>query len=412
MKIVAFIFSISLLLTSIDAQRPRAMSVQLKITSRTQSRAAANIVLSVDELRRAAPDLTITNAVVQAFESDRPTGAALEIPSQLDDLDGDGAPDELVFQLPLAPKTTRRATIVSGARAAYPTRAYAKFAEKYEGMGWESERTAWRLYFDPRNAIDLFGKRTPGLSLDYFGSPGVNYHNDSPNGRDIYRIGASLGIGAVGAWIDGKAAKVGDVKQRRQRVISAGPVRAVVELQYLGWNLNGQVVNLTSRITQWAAERGFEHQVRLDPADGVVLVAGLPRQPGLAELLTPPKQTGEVYCLGTWGHQVLAPGASATTSLPDQNLGLAILVPDANARHTISDDASNYMVRVPLQNGVGRWYVTAAWDQEQSAAKSFLDRAILTQEQFTAYLKAERDRLEHPPQIKWLVEEKNQKAKI
>ncbi len=37
-------------------------------------------------------------------------------------------------------------------RGEYPARTLAKFATRYEGAGWESERTAWRLYFDKRNA--------------------------------------------------------------------------------------------------------------------------------------------------------------------------------------------------------------------------------------------------------------------
>jgi len=39
----------------------------------------------------------------------------------------------------------------------------------YEGPGWESDRVAYRLYLDGRNAIDIFGKRSPDLVLSKVG---------------------------------------------------------------------------------------------------------------------------------------------------------------------------------------------------------------------------------------------------
>jgi len=406
-SIIIFLLFISLG----EASNPAPVkSVRLTVINQAPVDTEANVSLNLAELRRIAPDFKAESALVKAFATDRASSDPLEIPSQLDDFDGDGVADELAFQIAMLPKQSRMVSITYGGdgnsiRNSYPKRAYAKFAQKYEGMGWESERTAWRLYFDQRNAIDLFGKRRPGLLLDHFGAPGVDYHAESPDGRDIYRIGAALGIGAVGAWVNSKAVKVAEVTERKQRVIGAGPVRAVVELSYRGWKVAGSSVDLTSRITQWAGERGFEHRVFLQPGNGAVLVAGLPRQPGLVELLTPPTRSGEVYSLGTWGHQVLGPGARTVDSLPDQNLGLALLVPRASAEDTIAGDPANYLVRIPLQNGSGRWYVSAAWDQEEKAADSkstaFRNLPVTSQENFTTYLKEERIRLAHPIQIQW-----------
>jgi hypothetical protein len=385
-------------------------SVSLTVISQAPVAADANVSLSLAELRRLAPDFKAESVLIKAFDTDRPSSDTQEIPSQLDDIDGDGVADEVAFQIALRSKQSRLVSITygngEGIRASYPKRAYAKFAQKYEGMGWESERTAWRLYFDQRNAIDLFGKRRHKLLLDHFAAPGVDYHAESPEGRDIYRIGASLGIGAVGALVNGKVVKVAEVTERKHRIIGAGPVRAVVELIYRGWQVDGRSVELTSRITQWAGERGFEHRVFLQPGNGVVLVAGLPRQPGLVELSIPPARPGEAYLLGTWGHQVLGPGARTVDSLPDQNLGLALLVPQATAEAIIAGDVANYLIRIPLQNGSGRWYVTAAWDQEEKAANerqsaTFTNLPVTSQENFISYLNNERARLAHPVEIKW-----------
>jgi len=39
----------------------------------------------------------------------------------------------------------------------------------YEGPGWESDKVAYRIYLDGRNALDIFGKKTPDLVLSKVG---------------------------------------------------------------------------------------------------------------------------------------------------------------------------------------------------------------------------------------------------
>src|SRR5690606_34609148 len=154
-------------------------------------------------------------------------------------------------------------------------------------------------------------------------------------GRDIYKIGDALGIGAVGALVDGQAVKVSDVVERRWRIISAGPVRAIVELDYKGWRVGDRRIDLTSRITQWAGERWFEHRIVARRVAGIQLVAGLPLKGGVAKFA---ETVGQARVIATWGHQVLRPGAEATESLPDQSLGLALIAPQSGAK-ALADSA-------------------------------------------------------------------------
>src|SRR5438132_7208907 len=145
-----------------------------------------------------------------------------------------------------------------------------------------------------------------------FGAPEYVYHWESPFGRDIYRIGDAIGIGAVAALVDGKAVRVSDVAERKWRIISAGPVRAIVELTYKGWKVGGREVNLTSRMTQWAGERGFDHRVTAEGADSLTLVTGIVRQPDLQkEVFT--HTASEPAFIGTrWGHQAEEEGPPET----------------------------------------------------------------------------------------------------
>jgi unsaturated chondroitin disaccharide hydrolase len=357
---------------------PRIKVLKLSVTNPTDlARAHENIVVNIAELRKIAPDfkaatIVVTTSEASTLEEDAKVLQTIELPSQVDDLDGDRKLDELAFQIELKPRQTRIVTIAYGdaatlqrLRSDYPKRTHAKFTMKFDGLAWESEANAWRIYFDPRNAIDIYGKRRPGLYLELFGTAEYDYHEESPFGRDIYKIGDALGIGAVGALVDGKAVRVSDVAERNWRIISAGPVRTVVELTYKGWKVSGREVNLTSRMTQWAGKPWFEHRITAQGAEGLALVTGLPRKPGVEEKTLEPTADAPALSRATWGHQVLKTGATAVDSLPDQNLGLAVIAPGRENK-VVADDPLNLLLQPKLVDGAASWYVLGAWDQDGS----------------------------------------------
>jgi len=359
---------------------PRGKVLKLSITNpANETRLHENIVVNVAELKRIAPDfkagdVIITTSDAATIEEDALTLQTVELPSQADDLDGDNKYDELAFQIDLKPRQTRIVTIAYGdtstiqrLRDDYPRGTAAKFTMKFDGLAWESENIAWRIYFDKRNAIDVYGKRRPGLYLEMFGAPEYVYHWESPLGRDIYRIGDAIGIGAVAALVDGKVVKVSDVRERKWRIINAGPVRVIVELAYKGWQVGGREVNLTSRMTQWAGEHGFEHFITADGADGLTLVTGVVRHPELQEKIFQPTATEPALVSAWWGHQVEEEGPPATAihNLADQNLGLAIIAPGRQSKMG-PDDSLNLLVQPEVANQKASWYVLGVWDQENS----------------------------------------------
>jgi len=196
---------------------PRVKVLKISITNPSeQPRLHENIVVNVADLKRLAPDFKAGDAIVTTseaatLEQDAGTMQVTELPSQADDLDGDNKYDELVFQIELQPKQTRIVTIAYGdtptmqrLRSYYPKRTAAKFTMKFDGLAWESEASAWRIYFDKRNAIDFYGKRRPGLYLEMFGAPEYVYHFESPLGRDIYRIGTLSASAPWPLWLTAK----------------------------------------------------------------------------------------------------------------------------------------------------------------------------------------------------------------
>jgi unsaturated chondroitin disaccharide hydrolase len=391
-----------------------------------EARRAQNVVVTVSALKAIARDFTAGTVIVTTSDAatlaeDAAVLETTELPSQADDLDGDGKWDELAFQIDLKPHQTRIVTLAYGdaptiqrLRSIYPKRTDARFAVHYEGPGWESEETAWRIYFDKRNAIDLFGKRRSGLYLELFASPEYVYHQESPFGRDIYGIGKAIGVAGIGALVDGKVTPVAEVTDRRWRVIAAGPVRAMLELDYAGWKIGARTVDLESRITQWAGEHGFEHRVTVKNGEGIRFVTGVPVKPGMEDLDAAIAPAGVV---ATWGRQVVLSGTKAQlTDLPDENLGVGVLTPREEAG-AVSADESNRLLELRLRNGVAHLYGAAMWDQENTerlvvkSAKPAdrvhdgtlsLPAAPPTRDGFVAYLKAVAWRLEAPVKVETL----------
>jgi unsaturated chondroitin disaccharide hydrolase len=412
---------LAIALASAAHAAPRIAVVKLAVTNPSaDARMAEDIVVPVAAIKRIAPDFAAGNAIVTTSDAatladDARALQTVELPSQADDLDGDGRYDEIAFQIDLQPHQTRIVTIAWGEPAAiqrlrsqYPKRTDARFATHYEGPGWESEQTAWRIYFDKRNAIDLYGKRRPGLYLDLFASPEYVYHQESPLGRDIYGIGRAIGPGGIGVLVNGQAEHVADVAERKWRVVSSGPVRSIVELEYKEWKVAGRTVHLVSRITQWAGEHGFEHRITIEGADGLPLVTGLPLKPAAAKLnLSIP----HVRALATWGPQVVLSGNKAQdTDLADENLGVAVLLPESNAGEESKDD-SNLLIGVHPHDNSAHWYAAAVWDQEGTEALAVNKGGMVhpvvarpTRESFVEYLTGVGSRITQPAAVSILSE--------
>jgi unsaturated chondroitin disaccharide hydrolase len=231
-------------------------------------------------------------------------------------------------------------------------------------MGWESKRDSFRLYFDKRNAIDLYGKPRPSLQLNRYATPGYVYHNYSPDGRDIYLVADALGIGAPGAWVNGTAQHISEVDNRSWRIICTGPVRAIVEFTYQGWKVAGKSVNLQVRATQWAGERGFLQTATSADAGDLILATGLTRQQGIPELHSAANE--DPAWLAMWGEQSVEGGNQATSPiLRGTSVGLAVIMASSTGASP-NKDSKDYLFTFPLKNGSATWYSLAAWDQERT----------------------------------------------
>lgn len=237
---------------------------------------------------------------------------------------------------------------------------------RYEGPGWESNKVGYRLYFDWRNAIDIFGKKVDTMVLSKVGRDNYDsYHEDSPWGMDILKAGSSLGIGSYGRY-DGvsSVAHFKDVKSR-DVAVSNSEKGSGVTLNYNGWTANEETIDLKtdlfiepdSRITK----------VTLNPSKAVNgLCTGIVKFEDV-ELLQKDSDNGEWAYIATYGEQTL---------VPDQ-LGMVIFYKKSDVEKVTEADHDHIIVFKPTANAIA-YHFAAAWEKEKEG--------ISTKEEFLAYI--------------------------
>jgi hypothetical protein len=298
------------------------LTQELKITVENPSeteRHSEPVAISWPEIVKNIPDLPIyTLRLID--EKNR------SLAFQIDDMDGDGLPDEFTFTADFKSKQTRQFILTGTADTlALPTGPFRTDAVNYkrvdgvatfledddgpgtfrsdnlypfDGVGWESEIIGYRLYLDERNATDIQAKRISGLHWKYIAQSGANYQLDAYWGMDVLHVGGALGIGGIGFWTGDSVAHPFTLDRRRCRVIARGPVRAVVRVDYHGWELPAEKVDVTSIFIIYGGDRITEHRLILHSTQSPkTIAAGIVKHEPADVFWNPDEAT--LYTLGT-----------------------------------------------------------------------------------------------------------------
>ena len=101
----------------------------------------------------------------------------------------------------------------------------------HHGVAVESELMAYRIYFDRKQTIDPYCKRTPQLEL----AQSYWYPNDSllqaGYGDDILRVSGTVGVGSVKYWNGEKMVHIEPVAKRSQRIVRQTRKEAVISAE-------------------------------------------------------------------------------------------------------------------------------------------------------------------------------------
>ena len=248
------IVSLTVLIAALSAQAQTTLQVSVSNPLKT-SRTAVPVELKLDQSVRSA-------VVVDSHN--------VEIPSQLDDIDGDGRFDCLVFVVPEIKKKEKLSFGVTlydeGQPREYKPQVYAEMMMSnkkiksnnkqdlyissltvdngtnpywmlhHHGPAFENDMVAYRIYFDERQTVDIYGKNHRALELR-----DTQFYPDADQkaagyGDDVLWVGQTFGLGALRGWQSGKPQMLKDVNFRTLSVVSRGPLRTVVKVEDKGWN--------------------------------------------------------------------------------------------------------------------------------------------------------------------------------
>ncbi|TDG36517.1 DUF4861 domain-containing protein [Pedobacter changchengzhani] len=220
--------------------------VKVKNTLSTK-RTAQTIALDWKRLCKKVKNATVNNIVVYDAITNK------QIPSQVL-YKGKKSPQDLIFQTDISAETTLNFIIRTGTRDDYKRKTFGRqVPERFDDFAWENDVVAFRMYgaaleTQPDNAkgLDVWSKNTPELVLNKWYKEG-DYHTNHGLGMDGYKVGFSLGAGDSAPLIGDKF--IFPKNYDSYKIIDEGPIRLTFELNFSAWNVNGQQVTETKRIT-------------------------------------------------------------------------------------------------------------------------------------------------------------------
>jgi hypothetical protein len=315
-----------------------------------------------------------------------------EIPSQMDDTDENGSADELAFVINLKPSEKRILTLLFSEKQQpanrYPSRVHAQmfFRDKqkgtitptdtassptgdlyyslhHHGPAFESELMAYRLYFDRKQTVDLYGKKHKGLEL----AESLWYPTDEQLARgfgdDILRVSGSVGIGTLKGWNGTKAVHIEPVSSREARIVAKGPVRTIVDMNVRGWQYQGDTLDVKSRFILFAGQREVEviQQFTSPASKRHSYVTGVQHIKGCEQLSDHEGMTAIWGC--DWP-------VNDTVKYGKQTVGLAVEIPKKYIGRELSDK-SNYLYEIkPDADNRIQYRMTVCAEKEDFGVKN------------------------------------------
>ncbi len=248
----------------------------------------------------------------------------------------------------------------------------------HHGPAFENNEIAYRVYFDKRMSIDVYGKKQNVMELRQ-----TNWYSDSIQrknnfGKDILWVGKTISVGAVRGWNGTKATYINPVGTRTASILAYGPIRTVVKMESTDWDINQKKVNIASVFTLYAGHHEFRHQLKIS-ADSIPLCTGLMKKEGAIYY-------HEKGIEGLWGYNI----AENTDAVAD-TFGLGVIVPEQYIVEKASDELNYLEILNSDAYQSFEWYGLAVWNQEENG--------INNENQFFSYLKELKFRIDNPVQV-------------
>jgi hypothetical protein len=234
----------------------------------------------------------------------------------------------------------------------------------HHGVAFESEQIAYRLYFDKKQTVDVYAKVTPRLEIPVTQWYPTEKQMASGWGADIVKVGSSVGVGTFKGWDGNEAQHFDQVSKRTQRIVVAGNVRNVVEIEVEGWQYAGKSIHAKIRYIQYARHRDAQCQVLFDPdfKDSLTFCTGV-FKPNDEKYYT-----DKSNLVGSWDWTF--PEPDDTIKYKRQTIGCGVYVPVKYAK-SLAEDKRNHLILLS-NNGTPylTFYLTAAGLLEKKGYKT------------------------------------------
>lgn len=309
------------------------------------------------------------------------------IASQLDDLNGDSIKDELLFQLDIKRDENLKVRVCkvnsdiankyvfeSGVHAQMGLKNGTKsfiikdsiFSESgdlykeimHHGPALESQHIAYRMYFDDRSSVDVYGKIHHRLELDTTKWYSSDEFIANEYGGDILFVKNTMGVGSLRMWNGRASQKIKATKGRYGVIRSRGPVRSVVDMCAMG--VEGTNI-IMSRMIIYSGHREMIYRVYADELKQE-LCTGIRKMDGADVRLS-----NSDGWLMEWGTDY---PRLDHDKYPKVTVGLGVLVPRQYLKPNYTTDSLNHIMRLKLRGNALEYYVSAVWNKQKNGIVS------------------------------------------
>ncbi len=398
-------FSMACLLAIGSVLTLQAQEKELTLTVSNSWKEAKQNEPVVVNLKKLNLEFTVQSVIVKE--------GTTEIPSQLDDLNGDGKADEAAFLLDMPAKSKRNITVTLSAEKSdktYPAQVYAQMMlsdkkKKYpkiqsltvpgesdvynclhhHGPAFESELVAYRIYFDKRQTVDIYGKSRKGFELAETLFYPTDEHKAKGYGDDVLWVGSTCGAGTLKGWENGKPAHI--IPTLRTECIRAyGPLRTVVDVIDADWEYQGKTITMTTRYILYGGHRDARVEVSFaEPLGDETFCTGV------INVKNSEHFTDHKGLIGCWGTDWPA-GANDTIGRKLETVGLAVCIPNRYVKEE-QPVTENLLYTVGAKGQAGfTYHISFASLRESFGFKNA--------KEWFAYMKQWKKELEHPCEVK------------
>lgn len=196
---------------------------------------------------------------------------------------------------------------------------------------------AYRIYFDHRQTVDIYGKYKKQLELKQTQFYPDKAQKAAQYGDDVLWVGSTLGLGTLRGWDGHNPTMLTDVDKRSQRIISRGPIRTIVEVKDKGWTPQSirpdmTPIDMTTLYTLYAGRRECSVDVKFNKPAGDYMLST-----GFINVKNSTEYSDKKGLRGCWGTDWPV-SAKDSVGHKRETVGLGIYIPE---KYIVSEEPAN-----------------------------------------------------------------------